>query len=246
MADQLNQKQRFNIDNFKSSLTSKGYQKTTDFNLMIDSLPEGLASAATNSGFKETLDDLLTVRVEMTTLPGVSLATNEIRRYGVGALEMKPYVSVFAPHDVTILGDSSGKIHDFFQSWLNLIVNFNSSTALKDTDTTNNNAGIIQSNKYWYEVSYKESYQTNLTFVSYDRQGEESIKVHLMQAYPIFLAPVAMSWNSTNNLVRFPISFAYYDWWTEKNERGGSGSIPNNSYVGPAQLPAQNLSPDGS
>jgi len=185
-------------------------------------------------------------RVEMTSLPGVSLATNEIRRYGVGALEMKPYVSVFAPHDITVLGDSDGKIHNFFQSWMNLIVNFNSSTALKNTNTTNTAIEGVSSNKYWYEVAYKKTYETNLTFVSYDQHGEEAIKVHLMQAYPIFLSPVPVSWNSTNNLVRFPISFAYYDWYTEKPAFSTTNQAQNSSYVGPAQLAPKTIKPDGS
>lgn len=240
MADQTNQNQRFNIDNFRSNIKASGYQKTTDFTLMINALPPALASVAqNNSSFREIMNELI-FRVEMTTVPGVSMATQEIRRHGIGAFEMKPYVPVFAPLEISVLGDADGNIHDFFQTWMNATVNFNSSKGV-------DGATGIKSNQYWYEVAYKESYETDLTFVSYNKRGEEIIKINVLKAYPIFMAPVQMSWDSTNNLVRFPISFAYYDWYSEKNQSSiNSNSPSNNSYVGPLIKAPQNLKPDGS
>lgn len=243
MADQTNQNQRFNIDSFRSNLSRGRYQKTTDFTMLIDNLPSGLENIArSNPKFNETIRDLV-FRVEMSSVPGVSMATQEIRRHGVGAFEMKPYVPVFAPHDIMVIGDGDGWVHEFFQTWMNLIVNFDS--------RTQSGTSSINSRQTWYEVSYKESYQTNLTFVSYNNIGDEIIKVHLLKAYPIFLAPVEMSWSSMNNLVKFPVSFSYFDWYAERSPNSRSSSSiastngSNGSYVGPAQDPNRSVRPDG-
>lgn len=243
MADQTNQNQRFNIDNFRSNLSWGRYQKSTDFTMLIDGLPSGLTNIAkSNPRFNETMRDLV-FRIEMTSLPGVSMATQEIRRQGIGPIEMKPYSPIFAPHDITVIGDGDGWVHEFFQTWLNLVINFDSGNSKTGTSQ-------INSRQTWYEVSYKDSYKTNLTFVSYNTVGDEIIKVHLLEAYPIFLAPVEMSWSGVNNLVRFPVSLSYVDWYAE---RSSNSRIPNNNrnvtgsaYVGPAQTPPRSIRPDGS
>lgn len=242
MANQLNQNQRFNIDNFRTSIRSAGYQKSTDFSLIIDSLPSGLAASTNYSGILEQL----IFRVQTTPTPGVSMATHEVRRQGIGPVEMKPYAPIFAPQDLTIIGDGDGAIYNFFQAWLNLVFNFSFETGM-------DSASIYNSNQRTYEVTYKSRYKTNLTFVSYSNTGDEIIKVKMLDAYPMFLAPAEMSWESQNSIMRFNVSFAYTDWYYDRpNDASTSLSTAVRSVSSrginqtAVNTPPRNLRPDGS
>ena len=84
----------FNISTFRSVVNKSGVMRNNKFLARIP-MPYGMTFART--GGKSRLQEAsryLEVWCESTNIPGVSLATNGIRRYGYGNVEKKPYVPV--------------------------------------------------------------------------------------------------------------------------------------------------------
>lgn len=144
---------------------------------------------------------------ESCSLPGISLATTDIRRFGYGPTEKKPYAPIFTDQTMTFLGDGRGTVHKFFYQWLNGMVKFNSPNG--DTSLT------VKGSAYGvptFEVAYKTQYRTDIEIVTYDELHRQIIIVKMYDAYPIFMGDVALNWNDTDSIMRIPITFSYFNW----------------------------------
>lgn len=228
MADSVNINQRFDIDNFRAAIKKNSFHRPSHFTLVIDTLPNGLRG----SNFaqqSESIKNELIFRVEATTVPGVDMATTPIRRYGIGALEQKPYVPVFNFQDIMIQSDGAGETHSFFSSWLKLVTNFDTRNSI------DNNSGIM-SGQTGYEVAYKDDYKTNLTMIAFNMKGQEIIKIKMREAYPISVSPLNMAWSDTASIAKYNVRFTYFDWYQEDaNISALSASSPTSS--GSNELP---------
>jgi len=151
---------------------------------------------------------------ESTSIPGVLLDTTQIKRYGFGPNEKKPYGATFVDVNISFFGDGNYNVHRFFYAWLNKIVVFAKSP-------TESNA---------FEVNYKEEYQTNITITALDETGNTVTIVTLVNAYPIFLGDIPLSWAETDSFVKIPVGFTYQYWKREVIDLGdkvvpGSASV---------------------
>ena len=145
---------------------------------------------------------LLPFLTESAALPGVSLATSDVRRYGYGPNEKKPYVPIFTDMNMTFLGDNSGTVHKFFYKWMNGIVKFD--------EFPNGKSGYNGVKPF--EVEYKRAYATDITITCVDEVEKNLIEIKLYDAYPIFMGDVSLNWNDTDSVARIPIGFTYYKW----------------------------------
>jgi hypothetical protein len=139
---------------------------------------------------------------ESAVLPGVSLATSEIRRYGYGPTEKKPYAPVFTDQQMTFLGDGSGVVHKFFYKWMNGIIKYD--------EFPRGRPGY--NNVRPFEVEFKRNYAVDITISCIDEIEKKIIEVTLYDAFPIFVGDVALNWADNDSFVRFPVTFTYYKW----------------------------------
>jgi len=146
---------------------------------------------------------------ESANLPGVSLATSDIRRYGLGPIERKPYAPIFVDTTMTFLVDSSGIVQRFFYRWMNGIVKFDSMPWGPPTSYQYSN--VIDP----FEVNYKEQYKTDILVTTVNETGSEILNIRFFEAYPIFMGDVNLSWNDTDSISRLPITFTYFNWKIE-------------------------------
>ena len=188
----------FNIQDFRSKITE--YHRSSNFHMLLNQ-PPGLQ--ANLEGATDTLGKLHYL-IESSTIPGIELATDEIRRYGFGAFQRKPYVPVFEPITAIVRSDADGSAYDFFQAWIKMIINY-------DTQKGIDSAG--RNGHKPYEISYKSDYAVDADIVSYDDSGNESIRVTMKEFFPIYLGDISMGWDNGNSIVKFPMKFTYTDWF---------------------------------
>ena len=205
----LDTDKKFDINDFRSSIND--YHKTAHFNMIL-SIPQGLRGDL-ESYMGEDINVLdvvagLVFNIEATELPGVSIATDEVRRYGVGNFERKPYVTTFKELDITVRSDAAGSIYKFFQSWMKLIINFDGRYG-RNGITGFRGASV-------YEVAYKATYATRATVATYDGAGDENLRINFNNIYPIYLSPTSLNW-SDNNIVKFQVKFSYSEWNMDSN-----------------------------
>jgi len=145
---------------------------------------------------------------EAANLPGMSLATSEIRRYGYGPIERKPYAPVFMDQTFTMLGDGTGTVHRFFYNWMNGIVNSSSMPYSA--------WGVSYNGARPFEVEFKSEYATDIKITAIDEANKKVIVVTLHEAYPVFMGDINMAWSDNDSIMRLPVTFTYYNWSLEE------------------------------
>lgn len=205
----------FNVNDFRAEINRKGLLKNNKFFVRMY-IPQGMR----NTGLSSTAR-FLEFWCESSNIPGVSLSTTEVRRYGYGNVEKKPYVSMNNDITMSFLGDSQGVIWSYFQQWMRLIVNYDMRKGI------NGETGILSGQKP-FELAYKDDYVVDIHLSVFDDLGKEAIHVVLREAYPIFIGDIQLNWGDTNSIMRIPVTFTVYDWYNEK--------LSDTSLIGP-QLP---------
>ena len=127
----------FNVQNFLSRVNEAGgLVQNNKFQLLITPPPIFQSSTNYNEEIKANLTDgsrTLEYFCSSATIPGVTLTTHEIRRYGYGPTEKRPYAVSFTDATFNIYFDSKRKNYDFFQTWISTIMDYdvNNSTNSK-------------------------------------------------------------------------------------------------------------------
>lgn len=209
MTDAVRKDQRFNIDTFRSELHEYGVHQASHFNLVIHEIPPLLRDSNSSQLFS-SINEYLVLRVDTAKIPGVSLATQEVVRHGFGAQELKPYAPIFDRIDITAYDDRYGLVYDFFQSWMKLVYNYDL------RDSINGAQGFGQRQNA-YELTYKEDHAVDVSVIAYNPNGEQITKVTMREAFPTFLQSINMDWNAQNQIVKVAVSFAFTDWYQEKD-----------------------------
>lgn len=146
---------------------------------------------------------------ESTNLPGVSLNTSDIRRYGYGPTERKPYAPTFVDLSMSFYVDAAGLVQSFFYKWMNGIVRFES--------TMNGSQAIVNNTAMRpFEVNYKEEYESDIIITTVDEANNDIINVRLTKAFPVFFGDISLGWSDSDSISRLPITFSYYNWKIEK------------------------------
>lgn len=238
--------ENFNINDFRTSI-KKTYHRAAHFNVELP-VPNGLKAVRGDSDREfESTNRILHFNIEATSLPGFALGTDENRRYGYGTTRLKPYVGIYDTIPITVRSDSEGKIYDFFQSWMKLIFNYDTRDGI-DAGSGFSTAKVGISRPY--EVGYKSDYVSYAYINVYDEEGgDPTIKLALLDCYPIHLGTATLDWNDPN-ILRFPVTLAFSDWWNERritNQQVYQNDLPplpaNPVNAGLSQLPPAQVTP---
>lgn len=201
-------------DSVRAGIRKYGIQKSSMAFVNFD-LPITLRNGITNpggrgleGGYSFELGLLASNRAESFTQPGVAFATSEVRRYGVGPIERKPYVPIFLDYGINFIGDSDGVVHKFFYYWMNSIINYS------EIPVGNSEKDIF--NKGPFEVEYKDNYKTTISIYTFNEVQKEAGIIQLFNAHPISIGEVSRNWADENTLVRIPVQFTYSHWTYDK------------------------------
>lgn len=151
-------------------------------------------------------------------LPGISLATTDVRHYNYGPTERKPFSPVFIDTNMTFMLDNKGEILKFFHLWLQSITNFNGGAGI----------GSKSGGVGTFEVQYADEYQTTITILQYNQHETEVISYKLFNAYPLTLNDVPLSWVGTGDVARLQVPFTYRSWQSSKMQANAPNQISSN------------------
>lgn len=181
--------------------------------------------------------ELIQLSCSEASLPGSSLATNEINNDYTGVTERHAYRRIYDDRaDFTFYVDKNYYIIDFFENWISYVVGENLLTA------TNEQTQPQVNKTYNYRVNFPSQYQTqtlHITKFERDYTGRP-LTYNFINAYPIAINSIPVSYDSSQ-LLKCTVSFTYSRYVLSRNptqfvsqseEPATSTTIPN--YYGPA------------
>lgn len=214
----------FNINSFKQNISDYGYLYTNAFEVFIATPQTIFNSLVGETGTQvptQRIAQNLKFRIDQVRIPGSSLMTTDINRYGLGATQKMPINSQFQEVSFSMIADEYGEIWNYWYQWIR---------AVNDANGTENKLPT-------YKVEYKDQYSTVMQIVMYDHYGNAINKVNLFEAFPTSIREIPMSWGD-NQLVKLNIGIAYTNYTLEGSNiepqpsppsRGPSGSERNRS-----------------
>lgn len=198
--------QSFSIASFMSEINNRGVLRPNQFVVTVGT-PKCMALSTTEG-------KVLTMRCESASIPDITLATQEIMRYGYGPMESTPYTAVFSGVNLTFVLDRTSFIYRFFNRWMQSVVNFNLDGGSMDSTFTTN--GSVRNTLNAYEVGYKDDYTTSVNITVFDEETVPRIQTTLHSAYPKAISAVDLNWGSTD-VVRMNVALAFREYSTNTN-----------------------------
>jgi len=144
---------------------------------------------------------LISLSCSEASLPGSSLMTNEINDDFTGVTERHAYRRQYDDRsDFTFYvdygrQDGNYNVLWFFEQWLAYIAG-------------EEFQGGLESRKYYYRVRYPENYLTEVYINKFERTGGGYLRYKFIQAYPISIASMPVSYESSQ-LLKCTVSFTY-------------------------------------
>jgi len=194
----------FNISQFRAEVYLNGILKQNKF-LLNFSKPKLLNNLNLSSVLSAASDTrFLTTRCDSAVIPGVTFfSTDNIRRYGYGQIERRPYLPAFNPINISFIVDRDADVINFFHTWANNIVNYD-----------RNRIGSTKNRPYF--LNYKDDYiSKQMNIYLYDENIQTSLIVNLYDAYPINTTDISLNWDETTTPLRFNVQMQYTDYTME-------------------------------
>lgn len=195
----------FNINRLKQNINDYGYLKNNKFEVFVQA-PNFLQNKRINVNGREInikdINDLLRFRIEQVSIPGVSLMSSDVNRYGIGPTQKMPYNAQFSDINFSILIDRNTDLWDFWYTWTNSIFNFNG-------NEPNGNNIITGKRIPTYTVKYKDDITSVMMIVMYNDLGETVKTVNLYDAFPSSLGSTTLAWNDGMSLMRLSVAITY-------------------------------------
>jgi hypothetical protein len=201
----------FNINAFKFDIETYSYMKTNTFEVFVFTPPVLRNFELSNAGSPVSLFSVnrhLKMRIEQVALPGMSLQSTDVRRYGVGTVQKMP-VGAQTYGDITfsILLDGYGEIYEFWETWLRAIYEY--------SGTNQSPAGNVGNAFPTYVSEYKDQFSTDMQIVIYDQFGNTIQKITLKEAFPTNMKDIQLAWSS-EGLMRLQVGVSYTEHTIEK------------------------------
>ncbi len=194
----------FNINSFKNEVDTYSYMKTNTFEVQVYTPPILSNLNLINAGSPVSPDSInrhMKFRIEQVNLPGMSIQSVDVRRYGIGTVQKMPVnAQTFGDITLSILLDGFGEIYKFWETWLREIYQYNgvSSSAV----------GEFGNAFPTYLSEYKEQYTTDMAIIIYDRFGNAIQRVNLKEAFPSSMRDIQLAWAS-EGLMRLQVGISY-------------------------------------
>jgi len=212
----------FKLSEFKSSLNSYGVAKTNTYEVTITPPPfiQTFANISTEDLRQLSLrcSSVQLPELDLLTIPYYSRVTGVAENRVIGANQFK-----IIPMEFIV--DADMKSANFFQSWLQFIVNYYSSGSPFNS--------INDADQLPYEVSYINEYAATIDIDVYPggmqgNPGEDGTNITKMQkyklikAFPVNMGNISLNWNNTDaaSTMILPIGFTYSAIEVPKMNRG--------------------------
>ena len=198
----------FSVQNIVASLNKSGVAKASHFEVQI-----------TGIGASDLERDMM-FRCDSAELPGRTISTAEYRIYG--PVQKIPYGSLVGDVNLTFLLSEDMREKEYFERWADTIVG----------------AGTFGKSTGKYNVEYYDTITGQIVIRQYGEAGQLTSIHTLIEAYPISIAPVSMSWGDEAP-AKLSITFSYRDYKVvfNRSDQPGLGASFGFSF-GPGGLAA--------
>ena len=215
----------FDINDFRALMNQKGIARTNLYKLFVTP-PRGLNWRGLNMPSSDDVEDIC-LYCDSVTMPGLSLATTDSKPYGYGPVELKAYMPIFNQLQASFIVDAKGFTLSFFRNWMRGIVNYTGGGKAYGVSKV---AATLNGSNFAFEPSYKSEYETNMELNvvsgfakdSTDNQLNVEIvsKTTIVRAFPVMIGDVVMSYGVTDQYMTLPVTFSYFEWYTEDINEG--------------------------
>lgn len=171
-------------------------------------LSERLSAGFDGGKYVGETQELIELSCSEASLPGSSLATNEINNDYTGVSERHAYRRLYDDRaDFTFYVDVNYYIVDYFENWISYVIN-------------ESNFKEMQNRNYTYRVNFPDDYKTDNLYITkferdYDKprdnkQNKENrpLTYKFINAYPISINSMPVSYDSSQ-LLKCTVSFTY-------------------------------------
>lgn len=200
----------FNIENFKSQ-TGLGFTRNSFFYMVI--YPPKFW-AGQNTSF-------LSYLCAGAQLPGISILAPDLQKWGYGPTRKYPMGVSHPDISLTVYSDGGGNAIDFFDQWTRNVVAYGD----PQSSVNGSSFGLVQ---------YPENYLTDidLFYMSESGNPQELIRCRFIDAFPIGMGQIGLSWAGRAQIAQFLVPFNYRSFFIVKNQVDwDTGSIvPNGMY----------------
>ena len=190
----------FNIQHFKSEIAENGVLQTNKFLVVFKEIPV----------LKQLSVSLptLSLRAENVSWPGASLDLTAVHRYGIGPNQKFPTNVNFTDISITFIDTYGAEINQFMNSWLRYIFGFGGLQVDNGVSRDSRFSNLQED----YQLEYKKNYVTDVSIDIFNSTGLRVAKATLLDAYPISVNDVNLSWNDNNNLYKTSCVFNFRDY----------------------------------
>jgi hypothetical protein len=208
----------FNINDFKSKFEETGVLQTNKYDVTINFENTALQTLSINNNLGgstssfSTVQDDLTYRCVAASIPGLTMRTTDVNRYGVGVLEKMPFSANYTDISLSFICDRYGNAYNFWYLWFNYIFGANGEETKSNVFGTIQDGAVGNAGRSFYTAEYKDNYAATIAINVYDTQGLNPIKVTLRKAYPVTINDVALSWTDNNNLIKLNTQITFREW----------------------------------
>ena len=169
-----------------ATLNKNGVAKSSHFEVQI-----------TGPGTTGEENDLM-FRADACELPGRTISTSEYRIYG--PIRKIAYASTYTDTSIGFLCSADLREKRYFEEWQDIIMHHRATSGMSAKHTRGR-----------YETGYYEDYIRTIEIRQYDETGTKKSTHYLDEAYPIGIAPIALSWGN-EELIRLQVTFAFHDY----------------------------------
>lgn len=174
----------FNINEFSSQINAgDGVMRDNRFEFVIPNRGGGLSRYWADS----------------VMFPGKLNATGDVRRYGFGVVEKRPYVTNFTQIQANFHNDNRNRVWGFLNDWMGEIIPHNMSET-----------GGIKTGQYL--VAYKKDYKRDMYINVYDHAGNVRSEIQIVEGFPSQISDVPLAWLNRDVPFIFQVQFDFLTW----------------------------------
>lgn len=244
MVSPVNIGRGFDIDDFRSVMSKKGIARTNLYKLFITK-PRSLDTKSLKMPDSPGDMEEIMLYCDSVTMPGLGLATTQNNPYGYGPMEQKAYAPLFNQLSASFIVDAKGYTLSYFRNWMRGIVNYTGGGKAywKDGITTvrgGRNAPFEASYKAEYEASMELVVVSGTTNPSQSNENQINLEVvsktRIFRAFPIMIGDVILSYGVTDQYMTLPVTFSYFDWYSDDLSQAYSQLSPNQTGSNPNEM----------
>lgn len=196
----------FNINEFKSQISSRGLAKPSLFYVTIT-----VPSTLTNSLGSIMDSNTLSFFCETASLPSLELQTVEYKKHGYGKSYKRPVEFSESGLPLVFMVDAEFGVLKYFHRWMQSIFNYNNGSAVREDPQ----------GKLPYEFEYPDNYSATIDIYMFSGNNTEKVYHYTFsKAYPVSVGQIDVAWEINDQYMKLPVNFEYDYMSTEALEWG--------------------------